>query len=302
MREKKIISIVGPTASGKSDLAICIAEKYKLSIINSDSKLLYKGLNIGTAKPSIEELNKTKHYMVNILQPDESSNLLWFLENCRRIIEKLDSVPILVGGTGQYTWGILEGWDPPQIEPDFKLREKLEQEISDLGINQVIEKYSKIYPLFENKDLENPRRLIRIIERYKSGYTDSPRRRIKNNNLESLILGIKIDRERTDMLIKSRIKKMIDFGWIEEVNQLLKNGIKKSSPAMSSIGYKEVVSYIEGEYDKNQLEEKIFISTRKLMRHQDNWFKKSDKRIKWIDFDNSFDLADNIISEWLSKN
>jgi tRNA delta(2)-isopentenylpyrophosphate transferase len=115
-------------------------------------------------------------------------------------------------------------------------------------------------------------------------------------------LGIKIDRERTDMLIKSRIKKMIDFGWIEEVNQLLKNGIKKSSPAMSSIGYKEVVSYIEGEYDKNQLEEKIFISTRKLMRHQDNWFKKSDKRIKWIDFDNSFDLADNIISEWLSKN
>jgi len=302
MREKKIISIVGPTASGKSDLAISIAEKYKLSIINSDSKLLYKGLNIGTAKPSIEELNKTKHYMVNILQPDESSNLLWFLENCRRIIEKLDSVPILVGGTGQYTWGILEGWDPPQIEPDFKLRQKLEQEISDLGINQVIEKYSKIYPLFENKDLENPRRLIRIIERYKSGYTDSPRRRIKNNNLESLILGIKIDRERTDMLIKSRIKKMIDFGWIEEVNQLLKNGIKKSSPAMSSIGYKEVVSYIEGEYDKNQLEEKIFISTRKLMRHQDNWFKKSDKRIKWIDFDNSFDLADNIISEWLSKN
>ena len=302
MREKKIISIVGPTASGKSDLAISIAEKYKLSIINSDSKLLYKGLNIGTAKPSIEELNKTKHYMVNILQPDESSNLLWFLKNCRRIIEKLDSVPILVGGTGQYTWGILEGWDPPQIEPDFKLRQKLEQEISDLGINQVIEKYSKIYPLFENKDLENPRRLIRIIERYKSGYTDSPRRRIKNNNLESLILGIKIDRERTDMLIKSRIKKMIDFGWIEEVNQLLKNGIKKSSPAMSSIGYKEVVSYIEGEYDKNQLEEKIFISTRKLMRHQDNWFKKSDKRIKWIDFDNSFDLADNIISEWLSKN
>ena len=302
MREKKIISIVGPTASGKSDLAISIAQKYKLSIINSDSKLLYKGLNIGTAKPSIEELNKTKHYMVNILQPDESSNLLWFLENCRRIIEKLDSVPILVGGTGQYTWGILEGWDPPQIEPDFKLREKLEQEISDLGINQVIEKYSKIYPLFENKDLENPRRLIRIIERYKSGYTDSPRRRIKNNNLESLILGIKIDRERTDMLIKSRIKKMIDFGWIEEVNQLLKNGIKKSSPAMTSIGYKEVVSYIEGEYDKNQLEEKIFISTRKLMRHQDNWFKKSDKRIKWIDFDNSFDLADNIISEWLSKN
>ena len=302
MKEKRIISIVGPTASGKSDLAINIAEKYKLSIINSDSKLLYKGLNIGTAKPSIEELNKVKHYMVDILQPDESSNLLWFLENCREIIKQLDTVPILVGGTGQYTWGILEGWDPPQIEPDFKLREKLEQEISDLGIKQVIEKYSKIYPLYENKDLENPRRLIRIIERYKSGYTDSPRRRIKNNNLESLILGIKIDRERTDMLIKSRIKKMIDFGWIEEVNQLLKNGIKKSSPAMSSIGYKEVVSYIEGEYDKNQLEEKIFISTRKLMRHQDNWFKKSDKRIKWIDFDNSFDLADNIISEWLSKN
>ena len=302
MSKKKIISIVGPTASGKSDLAFKIAEKYNLSIINSDSKLLYRDFNIGTAKPSENQMKKVKHYMIDLLSHNEGSNLVWFLENSRKIINDLESIPILVGGTGQYTWGIIEGWDPPKIKPNSRLRNKLEKEISEFGINQVIQKYSTKYPLKDNKDLQNPRRLVRIIERYDSGYNDSSKRRLENHNLRSLIIGINIDRKTNDQLIKLRIQKMIESGWIDEVKQLLENGVKKNSPAMSSIGYREVISYLDQELDKNQMIKKIFSSTRKLMRHQDNWFKKSDKRIKWVDFDNSFEQADNIISLWLSKN
>lgn len=302
MSKKKIISIVGPTASGKSDLAFKIAEKYNLSIVNSDSKLLYRDFNIGTAKPSENQMKKVKHYMIDLLNHNEVSNLVWFLENSRKIIDDLESIPILVGGTGQYTWGIIEGWDPPKIKPNFRLRNKLEKEISEFGINQVIQKYSTKYPLKYNKDLQNPRRLVRIIERYDSGYNDSSKRRLENHNLRSLIIGINIDRKTNDQLIKLRIQKMIESGWIDEVKQLLENGVKKNAPAMSSIGYREVISYLDQELDKNQMIKKIFSSTRKLMRHQDNWFKKSDKRIKWVDFDNSFEQADNIISMWLSKN
>lgn len=302
MSKKKIISIVGPTASGKSDLAFKIAEKYNLSIVNSDSKLLYRDFNIGTAKPSENQMKKVKHYMIDLLSHNEGSNLVWFLENSRKIINDLESIPILVGGTGQYTWGIIEGWDPPKIKPNSRLRNKLEKEISEFGINQVIQKYSTKYPLKDNKDLQNPRRLVRIIERYDSGYNDSSKRRLENHNLRSLIIGINIDRKTNDQLIKLRIQKMIESGWIDEVKQLLENGVKKNSPAMSSIGYREVISYLDQELDKNQMIKKIFSSTRKLMRHQDNWFKKSDKRIKWVDFDNSFEQADNIISMWLSKN
>ena len=165
-----------------------------------------------------------------------------------------------------------------------------------------LQKYSTKYPLKDNKDLQNPRRLVRIIERYDSGYNDSSKRRLENHNLRSLIIGINIDRKTNAQLLKLRIQKMIESGWIDEVKQLLENGVEKNAPAMSSIGYREVISYLDQELDKNQLNKKIFSSTRKLMRHQDNWVKKSDKRIKWVDFDNSFEQADNIISLWLSKN
>ena len=117
----------------------------------------------------------------------------------------------------------------------------------------------------------------------------------------SLILGININRKKNDELIKHRINKMLNSGWIEEVKSHLINGIKVDSPPMMSIGYREVNEFLNNRINVSELEEKIFFSTRKLMRHQDNWFKKSDKRIKWIDLENSYSQADNIISEWLSK-
>jgi len=304
MKNNRVISIVGTTASGKSDLALNLASKYKLPILNSDSKLLYKEFNIGTAKPSKEDLKKVKHYMVDVLNHKEKSNLKWFLDQSRKIISdinKSNSVPLIVGGTGQYTWGIIEGWDPPEIKPNEELREIIQNEILEIGISSVVKKYSKKFDLLGISDLENPRRLIRAIERLESGYSGNSKNKLNDHKLEALILGIRIDRKTNDKLIQLRIKKMLNSGWIDEVKTLLKLGIKVDSPPMLSIGYREVNEFINNKINETQLEEKIFFSTRKLMRHQDNWFKKSDKRIKWIDFENSYIEADNIISEWLSK-
>ena len=304
MINHKVISILGPTASGKSDLAIKIGQKFNFPIINCDSKLLYKGFDIGTAKPTNYDQNLVKHYMVDVLDLSDHSNLKWFLDESRKIISDLNknnNIPILTGGTGQYLWGILEAWDPPKIKPNEELREKIYKEIEILGIDKVIQNYSAKYKLNSELDLENPIRLIRIIERLESGYKGDSKNKLENYQISSLIIGLKIEREESNRLIRERIKKMISIGWVEEVENLLKLGIDPNSPPMMSIGYREVVDYIKGIVTRDEMENKIYISTRKLMRHQDNWFKKSDKRIKWINFENSFKEADIIISEWLKK-
>ena len=242
--------------------------------------------------------------MIDVLDHNKRSNLRWFLEKSRKIIHQLNesnTIPLLVGGTGQYMWGRLEGWDPPLIKPNEKLRLNIEKQIRDQGIEKVIQSYSKIYKLNENQDLENPRRLIRIIERLEAGFEGNSDKKLKDHNLDCLILGIKIDRTNNDKLLKKRIKRMLKSGWVEEVKNNINQGVKHNSPAMLSIGYREVLDFINKKVDEEELEEKIYISTRKLMRHQDNWFKKTDKRIKWINFENSFEEADIIISEWLKK-
>jgi tRNA dimethylallyltransferase len=304
MIKHKVISILGPTASGKSDLAIKIGQKFNFPIINCDSKLLYKGFDIGTAKPTCFDQNLVKHYLIDVLNLSDHSNLKWFLDESRKIISDLNNknnIPILTGGTGQYLWGILEAWDPPKIQPNEKLREKIYKEIEILGIDRVIQNYSGKYKLNSELDLENPIRLIRIIERIESGYKGDLKNKLENYQINSLIIGLKIDREESNKLIRERIKKMLSMGWVEEVENLLKLGIDPNSPPMMSIGYREVLDYINGNSSKDEMEDKIYTSTRRLLRHQDNWFKKSDKRIKWINFENSFEAADTIIQEWLKK-
>ena len=304
MINHKVISILGPTASGKSEISIKLGEKFDFPIINCDSKLLYKYFDIGTAKPTKSQQNLVKHYMIDLLKSNEQSNLSWFLDKSRKIISELNhqnQIPILTGGTGQYLWGILEGWDPPNVSPNKEFRARINLEIKNLGINKVVKNYSEKYNLDSQLDLENPIRLIRIIERIDAGVYGDSKSKLKNYKIDSLIIGIKIEREINDKLIKDRVKHMLNEGWIEEVENLLDSGINPKSAAMMSIGYRDILEFINGESDREEMEEKIYISTRKLMRHQDNWFKKSDKRIKWINFENSFEEAEIIISEWLKK-
>ena len=304
MINHKVISILGPTASGKSEISIKLGEKFDLPIINCDSKLLYKDFDIGTAKPTKSQQNLVKHYMIDLLKSNEQSNLSWFLDKSRKIISELNhqnQIPILTGGTGQYLWGILEGWDPPNVSPNKEFRARINLEIKNLGIKKVVKNYSEKYNLDPQLDLENPIRLIRIIERIDAGVYGDSKSKLRNYKIDSLIIGIKIDRDINDKLIKDRVKHMLNEGWIEEVENLLDSGINPKSAAMMSIGYRDILEFINGESDREEMEEKIYISTRKLMRHQDNWFKKSDKRIKWVNFENSFEEAEIIISEWLKK-
>ena len=195
--------------------------------------------------------------MIDVLDHDKRSNLRWFLEKSRKIIHQLNesnTIPLLVGGTGQYMWGILEGWDPPLIKPNEKLRLNIEKQIRDQGIKKVIQSYSKIYKLNENQDLENPRRLIRIIERLEAGFEGNSDKKLKDHNLDCLILGIKIDRTNNDKLLKKRIKRMLKSGWVEEVENNINQDIKPNSPAMLSIGYREILDFINKKVDEEELE------------------------------------------------
>ena len=198
MINHKVISIVGPTASGKSEISIKLGEKFDLPIINCDPKLLYKDFDIGTAKPTKSQHNLVKHYMIDLLKSNEQSNLSWFLDKSRKIISELNhqnQIPILTGGTGQYLWGILEGWDPPNVSPNKEFRARINLEIKNLGIKKVVKNYSEKYNLDPQLDLENPIRLIRIIERIDAGVYGDSKSKLRNYKIDSLIIGIKIERE-----------------------------------------------------------------------------------------------------------
>ncbi|MBC62862.1 MAG: tRNA (adenosine(37)-N6)-dimethylallyltransferase MiaA [Chloroflexi bacterium] len=304
-KKNKIIVIVGATASGKSSLGIRLAKHLSSEIINADSRLFYRGLNIGTAKPTKSELSITKHHLIDILDPDEKFTLNNFLILVRRQIQKLHNekkIPIIIGGSGQYIWSLVEGWNIPNVKPDTELRSNLEKQLNQNGIEHLqvmLKNLSK--KLYGQTDLLNPRRIIRSIEIAKSS-EDNKVQKNKNLTYDSFILGLNAERKLLHSRVRSRVNKMVNDGFIKEINTLLAKGYDSSLQSMSSIGYKEFINYVNGEYSKEEAIEKTIISTNRLIRNQNNWFKQSDDRICWInnnDEEKNFNLVKNAIKKWI---
>ncbi len=285
---KRLVAVVGPTAAGKSALAIEIAHSFGGEIVNADSRLLYRGLDIGTAKPSVEQRRGVPHHLVDILDPDESYSLAAFLDDSRRLIDEITArghLPILVGGTGQYVWGLLEGWDVPRIGPDPELRRNLEKMLDDKGLDSLVAYLSELDPeAGETIDLRNPRRVMRAIERVRAGEpgtgrlisTDAP-------PYDALVIGLTADRKTLYQRIDDRIDGMIAQGWADEVKDLLTAGAACDAPGMSAIGYREMARHVRGEITPDELNAAVKKATRALVRRQYNWFKLADPRIAWID-------------------
>ena len=170
---KKLIAVVGPTAAGKSALAIKMARRFGGEIVNADSRLLYRGFDIGTAKPTPDKRFGVPHHLVDVLDPDDSYSLAAFLDDSRRLIGEITSrgrLPIVVGGTGQYAWGLLEGWDVPRVGPDAELRRYLEEQLDNEGLDSLVAQLLDLDPeAAETIDLRNPRRVMRAIERARAG-------------------------------------------------------------------------------------------------------------------------------------
>jgi len=286
-----LILIVGPTAVGKTEISIQLAERLNGEIVSADSRLFYRGMDIGTAKPTTEEQARVPHHLIDIAYPDETLSLAVFQQKAREIIEGIHTrskLPFLVGGTGQYVRAVTQGWTPPEVKPDETLRNELERQKEENGIYWLYEKLKDLDPEAAEKiDPRNNRRTIRALEVIMTtGKKFSEQRGQSDSPYHLVTIGLNRPREELYQRVDARIEMMFANGFIDEVKALLANGYSPSLPTMSAIGYRECVSVIEGELTEEQAKVQIRHATRVYVRRQANWFKESDPNIRWFKVEN----------------
>lgn len=287
MEKPPLILIVGPTAVGKTELAIQIAERLDGEIISADSRLFYRGMDIGTAKPSSEEQRRVPHHLIDIADPDQILSLADFQRMAREAIAEIhrrQKTPFLVGGTGQYIRALTEGWDPPKAQPDERLRGALQQLVDERGALWLHERLGTLDPRAAEKiDARNARRTIRALEVILTTGKRFSEQRAHSQPLYRLItIGLTRPRAELYERIDQRIDQMFAGGFIDEVRALLARGYAPSLPTMSAIGYRECIRVIQGEITEEQAKAEMRRTTRIFVRRQANWFKESDANIQWF--------------------
>ncbi|MBU0707174.1 tRNA (adenosine(37)-N6)-dimethylallyltransferase MiaA [Patescibacteria group bacterium] len=277
---KKLIVILGPTASGKSSYAIYLAKLYNGVIISADSRQIYKEMNIGTAKPNRIEQKGIKHFLINHIKPNESYSLANFQNDVHKTINDLpdSKLPFLVGGTGLYISSIVDGYFIPRVKPNKILRRKLEQKTT----KQLSAYLKRLAPRSTHSiDLNNRRYLIRAIEIAKDAHIDVVKKKKRDNSLYDVLqIGIQINRDELYKKINDRVDQMIKRGLVAEVKKLSQK-YSWDLPAMSGIGYKQIGQYLRGEISKDKAVELIKRDTRHYAKRQLTWFRK-DKSICWV--------------------
>lgn len=303
--EKRVLAIVGPTASGKTKLAIQLALHLDTEIISADSRQVYKELIIGTAKPSNEDLNKVKHHFINHISIIEKYDVGKFVQEATEIISKLhkkNKIPIVVGGTGLYInsllYGIFEG-----PSSDYQIRKSLEDELQILGLQSLQKKLKEVDPETYNRiDKNNPRRIIRALEvYYLTGKPISELQKEKHRkpDYESFVFGLNWERKVLYERINERTDKMINNGLIDEVKTILEKFGENINIVLQTVGYKEVIQYLKNEIGYDEMIELIKRNTRRYAKRQLTWFRK-DRNIIWftIQSENDFEqIAKNILTQ-----
>ena len=291
----KVIVIVGPTCSGKTDLAISLGGKIPSEIISADSRQVYKYLTIGTAKPTEKELQKVKHHFVDFLNPDENYNVSKFEKDVlKQIGQIIDNkrTPIIVGGSGLYIRAIVDGiFDV--VDTDEKYRMELMNYRKKFGNEFLYEELKKVDPeSAKNLIPQNWKRIIRALEVYK--LAGKPIWKLqqeykRETNLQFFQYGLNWERKILYKNIELRVDKMIKSGLVDEVKNILKLGYSKDINALNTVGYKEIIEYVEGKTTLERAIELIKRNTRRYAKRQLTWFRK-DKRIKWFDINKKNDL------------
>lgn len=283
-----LIVIVGPTCVGKTEISIELAERLEGEIISADSRLFYRGMDIGTAKPSPMELSRIPHYLIDVADPDQPWSLAIFQKATHATIAQIHArgkLPFLVGGTGQYIWAVIEDWSIPPHESDTNLRQVLQNWAEEIGKDELHRRLTLLDPPAAKAiDPRNVRRTIRALEViFGTGSRFSDQKKKKLCPYRVLILGIRRSRLELYTRIDKRIALMVAAGLIDEVNNLLARGYSSDLPTLSAIGYREIVEYLKG---KTTLEEAIMLikrNTRVFVRRQANWFRSNDPQIHWFD-------------------
>ncbi|TEU16077.1 MAG: tRNA (adenosine(37)-N6)-dimethylallyltransferase MiaA [Dehalococcoidia bacterium] len=283
-----MIIIVGPTAVGKSRLALHLAQYFPVEIIGADSRQIYRYMDIGTNKPSPAERASVPHHVIDVVEPDEDFSLAMYHQlanEALKAIRQKDKLPLMVGGSGLYVWSLVEGWKIPQVPPNQQLRRQLEARAEQEGSQSLYQELQDIDPAAAAKiNPGNTRRIIRALEIYDAtGQPSSQLRRKEAPDFPILLIGLTQERSELYRRIDWRVDKMIQRGLVEEVEQLLKKGYSPSLPSMSGIGYKQIVQFLRGEMTLPHAIDKIKYETHRLARHQYAWFRLSDSRIHWFD-------------------
>ena len=299
---KPIVYVIGgPTASGKSKLAVELAKKVNGEIISADSMQIYKEMNIGTAKVNKEEMQGVQHYLVDFVSPDERYSVSNFKKDAEKSIEEIlekGKTPIVVGGTGLYIDSLIYGIEFQNEEVDLEYREKLNKIADEKGLESLYKKAQEIDPEAMKKiSINDRKRIIRVLEIYhKTGKTKTEQELQSRKNevkYEYKVFAITMDREKLYERIEQRVDSMIEQGLIEEVKQIL-NKYHTFPTAMQGLGYKEVVEYLEGSCTKEEMIEKIKKETRHYAKRQLTWFRKNKETI-WLDGEKSTDENVSII-------
>ncbi len=304
-----LIVVVGPTAVGKTNFAINLAQRLNGEIVSADSRLFYRGMDIGTAKPSHAERERIPHHLIDIVEPDDPMSLVLFQERASQAIAAIHArsrIPILVGGTGQYIYSVLEGWQAPELQPDFKLRQVLEDWGRKIGPYELYTRLKILDPEAAfHIEPGNLRRIVRALEViFKTGKKFSDQRTKTKSPYSLCIIGLKRPRVELYARIDARIDSMISDGLLEEVKGLLERGYSHDLPPLYAIGYREMIAVIRGEMTLEDAVLQMKRLTHQFVRRQANWFKENDPKIHWVDPDGPIErVVEFIQSEegWVRK-
>lgn len=287
MDKQKVIVIGGPTASGKTALSIELAKKINGEIVSCDSMQIYKDMDIGTAKPTIEEMQGIKHYMISILSPDQRFSVADYKLKAKEAIKEILSrgkVPIVIGGTGLYIDALIYEIEFLQIETDLEYRNKLEKEVEEKGLEFLYEKAKKIDPEAIEKISQNDKkRILRVLELYhQTGKTKTELEKDsrKEPEYDYKLFAIDMDREVLYDRINRRVDIMLKNGLVNEVEDIYKK-YKQFPTSMQGLGYKEVVEYLDNKCSYDEMVEKIKTESRRYAKRQLTWFRKYEK-LTWI--------------------
>jgi tRNA dimethylallyltransferase len=288
MSKRPLIAVVGATATGKSDVAVALAAALDGEVVSADAYQVYRGLDIGTAKAAPELRARVRHHLLDIVEPDDQLTLARYLDAANAALQDVwsrNKLPILAGGSGQYVWALLEGWNVPRIPPDTALRGELEALAAREGNAALVARLATVDPDAARRlDPENPRRLVRAIEVVlREGRPLAACQTRSPIDAAVLVIGLHLPREELYARLDQRTNAMYAAGLVEEVQRLRNESHGETSAIRGAVGYKEVSQYLDGDYDLAEAVRRHKNANHRLVRRQNAWFKPTDPRIAWVD-------------------
>ncbi|MFN8591634.1 MAG: tRNA (adenosine(37)-N6)-dimethylallyltransferase MiaA [Thermomicrobiales bacterium] len=282
----RLVSIAGPTAVGKTALAIDLALEFDGEVINADSRYLYRGFDIGVAKPDTIERRGVPHHLIDVLPPTGDMSLARYQDLAYATIAQVHRrgrLPLLVGGTPLYLNAVIEGWRIPRVPPDLEFRAALETQAVELGVAALSDRLRAVDPVAADRCGRNLRRIIRALEIYEAtGIPMSLQEGKEPPPFTTLEIGLTMPRDLLYRSIDDRVADQITRGLPHELRALLEGGVPENAPAMSSIGYRQLLPYLRGECDLDAAAARIRFDTHRYVRHQETWLRRNP-RIQWFD-------------------